>query len=62
MSLFNYVMQTPQNTNPEVLSSEISKAIEESKVQADCAQNAQNAKGYIKIPHIAQRNIRVCGR
>ena len=30
MNLFDYVMQTPQNTNPAVLSSEISKAIEES--------------------------------
>ena len=48
MDLFDYVMQTPQNTNPAVLSSEISKAVEESQVQADYAQNDQNAKDYIK--------------
>ena len=48
MDLFNYVMQTPQNTNPAVLSSEISKAIEESQVQADYAQNDPNKKDYIK--------------
>lgn len=48
MDLFNYVMQTPANTNPAVLSSEISKAIEESQVQADYAQNDPNKKDYIK--------------
>lgn len=48
MDLFDYVMQTPANTNPAVLSSEISKAVEESQVQADYAQNDPNAKDYIK--------------
>lgn len=48
MDLFNYVMQTPANTNPAVLSSEISKAVEESQVQADYAQNNPDAKDYIK--------------
>ena len=48
MNLFDYVMQTPANTNPAVLSSEISKAIEESQVQADYAQNDPSKKDYIK--------------
>ena len=48
MDLFDYVMQTPANTNPAVLSSEISKAVEESQVQVDYAQNDPNAKDYIK--------------
>ena len=48
MDLFDYVMKTPANTNPAVLSSEISKAVEESQVQVDYAQNDPNAKDYIK--------------
>lgn len=61
MDLFGYAMDTPANTNPAVLSSEIAKTIEESQDQTNCTQNDPNAKDYIKTSHIAQRNIRVRG-
>lgn len=48
MDLFNYVMQTPANTNPAVLSSEIQKLIDENTVQADYNQTDTDAKDYIK--------------
>lgn len=46
--LFDYVMQTPGNTNPAVLSSEIQKLIDENIVQSDWNESAKEAKSYIK--------------
>ena len=46
--LFDYVMQTPGNTNPAVLSSEIQKLIDENFVQPDWNQNKRTEKDYIK--------------
>lgn len=60
MDLFDCVMQTPANTNPAVLSSEISKAVEESQIQVDYAQNDPNAKDYIKNrPFYGKKGIRL---
>lgn len=47
-NLFDYVMHTPGNTNPAVLSSEILKLIDENVVQANWTQENRNAKDYIK--------------
>ena len=46
--LFNYIMNTPSNTNPAVLSSEISKNLVENLPQSDYEQNDETQKDYIK--------------
>lgn len=46
--LFSYVMNTPGNTNPAVLSSEILKLIDENIVQSNWEQNDSSQLDYIK--------------
>lgn len=46
--LFNYIMNTPSNTNPAVLSTEISKNLVENLPQSDYEQNDETQKDYIK--------------